>query len=73
MLAGTAFGQTAPAEVFSPLVGMDFTAARTAQTSVSLNPAFEHAALALQGEVQVEDERIVPGTLLYLGSAAAIR
>ncbi|MFH0340665.1 MAG: pirin family protein [Chromatiales bacterium] len=67
VLAGTANGQTAPTEVFSPLLGLDITALRSAQTTVPLNPAFEHAALALSGEVEVAGERLTPGTLLYLG------
>ncbi|MGH8472407.1 MAG: pirin family protein [Gammaproteobacteria bacterium] len=67
VLAGTANGQTAPTEVFSPLLGLDITALRAAQTTVPLNPAFEHAALVLSGEVEVAGERLTPGTLLYLG------
>lgn len=68
VLAGTAYGQTSPAQVFSPLVGIDFTAAGAAQTQAPLDPAFEHAALTLSGEVEVQGERLAPGTLLYLGS-----
>ena len=67
VLAGTVNGQTAPTEVFSPLVGLDITALRAAQTTVSLNPGFEHATLVLSGEVEVAGERLTPGTLLYLG------
>ncbi len=67
VLAGTANGQTAPTEVFSPLVGLDCTAPRAAQTAVPLNPAFEHAALVLSGQVEVAGGRLTPGTLLYLG------
>ncbi|MCI0354323.1 MAG: pirin family protein [Acidobacteria bacterium] len=69
VLAGTAFSRTAPTQVFSPLVGMDFAASAAAHTAVPLHPAFEHAALTLSGEVEVEGERLAPGTLLYLGSA----
>ena len=69
VLAGTALGQTAPAEVFTPLVGIDFAATGKAATTVPLNPAFEHAVLTLSGEGDVEGERLAPGTLLYLGSA----
>jgi quercetin 2,3-dioxygenase len=70
VLAGIAIGQTAPAEVFSPLVGLDITALRAAaQTTVPLIPGFEHAALVLNGEVEMEGEHLAPGTLLYLGCA----
>ncbi len=68
VLAGNAYGETSPAEVFSPLIGIDFAAAGAAQTLAPLNPAFEHAALALSGMVEVEGERLAPGTLLYLGT-----
>jgi redox-sensitive bicupin YhaK (pirin superfamily) len=68
VLAGSAYGKTSPAQVFSPLVGIDFTAASAAQTTTLLKPSFEHAALTLSGEVEVEGERLTPGTLLYLGT-----
>lgn len=69
ILAGTACGQTAPAAIFSPLVGMDLVCAGPAQTLVPLNPAFEHAVLVLSGALEVEGETLEPGTLLYLGTA----
>lgn len=71
VLAGTAFGQTAPAAIFSPLVGVDLACAGPAQTLVPLNPAFEHAVLVLSGALEVEGETLEPGTLLYLGTARA--
>jgi len=69
VLAGTAFGQTAPAAIFSPLVGVDLACAGPAETLVPLNPAFEHAVLVLSGALEVEGETLEPGTLLYLGTA----
>ncbi|MGB5235640.1 MAG: pirin family protein [Candidatus Macondimonas sp.] len=72
VLAGTAFGQTAPAAIFSPLVGVDLACAGPAETLVPLNPAFEHAVLVLSGAVEVEGEMLEPGTLLYLGTARAV-
>jgi redox-sensitive bicupin YhaK (pirin superfamily) len=71
VLAGTAFGQTAPAAIFSPLVGVDLACAGPAETLVPLNPAFEHAVLVLSGALEVEGETLAPGTLLYLGTARA--
>jgi redox-sensitive bicupin YhaK (pirin superfamily) len=71
LLAGTAFGQTAPAVIFSPLVGVDLACAGPAETLVPLNPAFEHAVLVLSGALEVEGETLEPGTLLYLGTARA--
>ncbi len=67
LLAGSALGHTAPADVFSPLVGLDLRSAQAAQTTLPLNPAFEHAVLVMVGELTVAGERLQPGTLLYLG------
>lgn len=71
VLAGTAFGQTAPTQTFSPLVGVDLACAGPARTRVPLNPAYEHAVLVLSGALDVEGESLEPGTLLYLGQARA--
>ncbi len=69
VLAGSAFGQTSPAEVYSPLVGLDLAAAGRASISVPLSASFEHAALLLSGAASIEDQELTPHTLLYLGSA----
>jgi len=69
VLAGTALGHTAPAQIFSPLVGLDLTCAGAAQTRLPLDPAFEHAVLVLSGTLEVAGEILGPGTLLYLGQA----
>jgi redox-sensitive bicupin YhaK (pirin superfamily) len=69
VLAGSAFGKTSPAEVYSPLVGLDLAASGPARISVPLTASFEHAALVLSGAASIEDEALTPGTLLYLGSA----
>lgn len=65
VLAGSAFGQTSPAEVYSPLVGLDVSATGPAALAVPLTPSFEHAALVLAGAVSVAGEALAPGTLLY--------
>jgi hypothetical protein len=67
VLAGRAFGQVSPAEVYSPLVGLDLAAAGAAALSVPLTASFEHAALALSGAASVAGEALTPGTLLYFG------
>jgi redox-sensitive bicupin YhaK (pirin superfamily) len=68
VLAGSALGGTSPAEVFSPLVGLDLTASAAAHLSLPLTNSFEHAALVLEGEADVGGEKLAPGTLLYVGS-----
>jgi len=65
VLAGSAFGQTSPAEVYSPLVGLDLSATGRAALTVPLSAPFEHAALALSGTARVAGEALAPGTLLY--------
>ena len=65
ILAGSAFGQRSPAEVYSPLVGLDLTAAGPAMLQVPLEASFEHAALVLSGAASVAGETLAPGTLLY--------
>jgi quercetin 2,3-dioxygenase len=67
VLAGSAFGQTSPAEVHSPLVGLDASAPGAAALTVPLTEAFEHAALTLSGTAIVAGEALAPGTLLYFG------
>jgi redox-sensitive bicupin YhaK (pirin superfamily) len=65
VLAGSALGETSPAEVYSPLLGLDLSAAGKAELRLPLTAAFEHAALVLAGTVRVADEALAPGTLLY--------
>jgi redox-sensitive bicupin YhaK (pirin superfamily) len=67
VLAGTALGERSPAEIHTPLVGLELRSSDAAQTQFPLDPGFEYAALVLQGSVTVRDEALVPGTLLYLG------
>lgn len=68
LLVGSLAGQHSPVEVFSPLLGVDVALQRATTLDVPLDPAFEHAALVLEGEVTIAGESFVPGTLAYLGS-----
>lgn len=68
VLAGSALGHSSPAEVFSPLVGLDLTAADAARLALPVNASYEHAALVLEGEATVAAEQLAPGTLLYIGT-----
>jgi redox-sensitive bicupin YhaK (pirin superfamily) len=65
VLAGSFAGERAPAEVFSPLVGIDLAATDRARTTLELDPAFEYGAMALEGEARVGGEPLAAGTLLY--------
>jgi len=65
VLAGRFAGERAPAEVFTPLVGIDLAATDRAHTTLDLDPAFEHGAMALEGEARVGGEPLAAGALLY--------
>ena len=65
VLAGSAFGESSPAEVHTPLVGLDLSATGRAELRLPLTAAFEHAALVLAGTAGVAGESLAPGTLLY--------
>lgn len=67
VLVGSACGMHSPVQVFSPLVGLDLAAAGEVQTSLPLEPGFEHAVLVLRGAATVAGEALLPGTLLDLG------
>jgi redox-sensitive bicupin YhaK (pirin superfamily) len=71
VIAGSAFGQTAPAAVFSALVGVDFACQGPARVEAPLDPSFEHAILVLDGTAAVDGEPALPGELLYLGTGRA--
>ena len=68
VLAGTALGSSSPAEVFSPLVGLDLSARAAGHLALPVTASYEHAALVLEGQAQVAAEALAPGTLLYLGT-----
>ena len=67
VLAGSLGGVTSPAETFSPLLGADLTLPGPRSHTLTLDPAFEHGAVALEGSLSVAGEHLAPGTLLYLG------
>lgn len=67
VLAGTFAGERAPAEVFTPLVGVDLACDGPAKTELVLDPAFEHGVMALEGEARIGGESLAPGALLYFG------
>ncbi len=68
VLAGTFCGERSPARVYSPLVGADFATAGAARADFALDPAFEYAALTLEGVPSVLGEPLEAGVLFYLGT-----
>jgi quercetin 2,3-dioxygenase len=63
VVLGTHEGATSPGTTHSPLVGLDVQGSGR----LPLDPAFEHAALALTGIATVEGEKLEVGTLAHLG------
>ena len=66
LLAGSFGGERSPAQVYSPLLGIDLSAQAAAAATLPLEAAFEHGALVLDGTAMVAGETLAPGTLLYL-------
>ena len=71
VLVGRALGMDSPARMHSPVMGLDVEAWRDSDTTLSLDPAFEHAVMLTQGQAQVDDETLTLGELLYLGGQRA--
>lgn len=67
LLAGTHDGRTAPARLYSPLVGLDIHSPGAARLRMPLDPAFEYGVLPLEGRIAVAGEVFEPGEFAYLG------
>src|SRR5262245_33101684 len=65
VLAGRFAGERAPAEIFTPLVGVDLASQGPAKAELGLDVAFEHGVMALEGGASVGGESLSPGALLY--------
>ena len=66
VLAGHALGAESPATVYSPLVGIDLRALRATRAALPLDPAFEHAVIALGGSIEVDGQGLATDEMLYL-------
>jgi redox-sensitive bicupin YhaK (pirin superfamily) len=66
-LVGDFLGVTSPARRDSPQVGVEL-ALRAGQSSLSLEPTFEHALVVLDGAVSVQGRPVTVGQLAYLGT-----
>ncbi len=65
VMVGRFGGAVSPAAVYSPLVGVQVEV--DGEAVLPLEPDFEYAVLALDGEVTVAGERVPRGALQYLG------
>lgn len=66
VISGDHDGQHSPARHFWPLVGLEITAG-IVDTTLSLDPAFEHALLVIDGQAAIDGEALLPNVMLYLG------
>jgi hypothetical protein len=66
VLVGAVAGERSPARTDTPLVGAE-VALPGGRATVPLDPAFEHALVVLDGDVEVGGRTVGPGVLAYLG------
>jgi quercetin 2,3-dioxygenase len=67
VLVGALGGARSPARTDTPLVGAEVLVGQDGRSAVPLDPAFEHAVVVLDGEVDIEGAAARPGELAYLG------
>jgi len=67
ILVGEFMDGSSPAQVDTPLVGVDLTVP-PGTSSLSLTPQYEHAVMVIAGAVEVAGKQLTPGPLLYLGT-----
>lgn len=68
IVLGEFAGHRAAGATYTPLVGVDLTIAPGARTSIPLEPDFEYAAIAVDGNPRVDAVDVPIGSLLYLGA-----
>ena len=68
IFAGSLPRGASPAKHFSPLLGVDIAMHATARLELPLDPSFEHAALLLTGDAEIDRQEIDSTSLWYLGT-----
>ena len=66
LLVGDFAGHTSPVEVYSPLLGLDIHSPNGGECELTLNPAFEHGLLVMEGELELDGERFAENELAAL-------
>ncbi|MFO1378852.1 MAG: pirin family protein [Chitinivorax sp.] len=67
LLAGDYCGRSAPARLYSPLLGMDICSGAGAPIDIALRRDFEYAILPLSGSVTIDGQTCATDKLAYLG------
>ncbi len=71
VMAGSLAGHTSAAPTFSPLVGAEIRLSAGGRISLPLEPGFEHAVLAVDGDVSVDGVVVDRHRLAWLGAGRA--
>ncbi len=69
VFAGSLDGNSSTAEHFSPLIGLDISVHATGSLELPLDRSFEHAALLLTGDAEIDGQPIDSMSLWYLGTS----
>ena len=67
LLAGDFAGHRAPAQVYSPLLGLDVASPGMTTVDLPLRPDFEYGVLTLMGTAAIDDEVFPVDDFAYLG------
>jgi quercetin 2,3-dioxygenase len=67
VVVGELAGLRSPARVHTPLLGAEVLLGGPGPQRLPLDPAFEHAVLAMSGTAEVAGQALGPGSLLHLG------
>ena len=69
VFAGSVFGCSSPAKHLSPVIGADIALHGRASLELPLDPSFEHAALLVTGDAEIDGQSIDSMNLYYLGTS----
>src|SRR5215470_13060696 len=67
VFAGSVLGYSSPAKHVSPVLGVEIALSATANLELPLDQSFEHAALLLTGDAEIDGQSIDATGLWYLG------
>jgi len=67
LIVGPLAGARSPAQVFSPLVAAEIQGRPDRRLAIPLDPGFEHALVALEGECRLDGQPLAIETLYSLG------
>jgi redox-sensitive bicupin YhaK (pirin superfamily) len=71
VVMGSVGDATSSATTYTPLVGAEVALRADASAALPVDPTFEHAVLAMDGDLEVDGQPVTFGELLYLPPGAA--